>query len=213
MNNILKGTTIILLSALFVLIFLILLKSSNLDNLTGFAVHDISSKQSENSLTQNNLELNCAEFKENLLLSSEYNQQKNSTNYKTWYPKNNCTTIRESECFIKTLNVKARFLNLGEINEHGEGYIQISNPEGFICDQPKQGNYERYIAYENITGESQEIDNYCGNNKNPNSKCGVEFSENFEHLPECYGIKIHATKKFIVDTFEVNYKLCWRKYE
>lgn len=151
---------------------------------------------------------NCKEFKENILWSSDYSiDQKGSINYQTWYPKYNCTSLNVSDCFIKNLELKTRFLYFGEDNEQGEGFIQISNPDKSICENPKQGIYEKYLTYENLTGESEKIGQYCGDNKNPDAKCGIEISDNYPGNL-CYGIKAYADRHLIVDALEVKYVLC-----
>jgi len=151
---------------------------------------------------------NCEEFKEDILWSSGYsNEQKGSINYQTWYPKYNCKFLNVSNCIIESLELETRFLYVGEDDKQGEGFIQISNIDKSICENPEQGIYEKYLAYETLIGESQKIGQYCGDNKNLNKKCGVEKSDNYlGNL--CYGIRVYADRQFIVDAFEVKYKIC-----
>ena len=151
---------------------------------------------------------NCDEFKESIVWSSEYsNKQESSINYQTWYPKYNCKSLNVSNCIIESLELETRFLYVGEDNERGEGFIQISNPDKSICENPEQGVYERYLAYETLTGESQKTGEYCGDNKNLDKKCGVEKSYNYPG-DSCYGIKINVNNHFIADVLEVRYRLC-----
>lgn len=153
----------------------------------------------------------CEEFTEQVFWSSNYsNNPEGSTNYQTWYPKHNCTEIGEN-CFLGTLEIKTRFLYFGEKNKQGEGYIQISNPDSSICNNPEKGDYSRYLAYEILRGESKKLEQYCGNNKNPNARCGVELTDEFEDPLTCYGIKAYADQYFIVDAFEIKYTLCWEE--
>jgi len=110
--------------------------------------------------------------------------------------------------------LETRFLYFGENNQQGQGYVQISNPSPNqeACDNPEQGTYENYLAYETLYGEGQAKGKYCGNNKNPNSKCGIEITDNYSGNL-CYGIKAYSDKNFIVDTFEIKYNLCWEQDE
>jgi len=154
---------------------------------------------------------NCEEFEENVVWSSEYsNKQENSINYRAWYPKYNCKTLNSSNCIIESLDLETRFLYVGEDNEQGKGFVQISNPDKSICENPEKGVYERYLAYETLIGESEKTGQYCGDNKNSDVKCGVEKSDNYSGNL-CYGIKIEVDKKFIVDVLEAKYRLCKKR--
>lgn len=173
-------------------------------------------KIEENGTAVENLsgEIKCLQFNESLLFSSNYSiSPQGSTNYQTWYPENNCATLNVSGCFIGELDVKTRFFSFEDSNQQGEGYVQIANQEGFVCDEPEQGTYENYIAYESLRGEDKRLDRYCGNNKNPNAKCAIDASEVTGYTPTCIGMKAHATKNFLVDVIEAEYSICWREDE
>ncbi len=152
--------------------------------------------------------ISCKEFTENVLWSSNYsNNDLGSTNYQTWHLKNNCTSAEIDNCFIGSVHIKTRFVYMGENNQQGSGYIQISEPNQTICENPQNGNYQNYLAYETLIGEERKFGEYCGNNKNSDEKCGVDYSDRTA-FSNCYGIKSHADKNFLVDAFEVNYTLC-----
>ena len=146
----------------------------------------------------------CNESTESIFWSSGYSNDKSPVNYQTWHPNESC-----NDCFIGSLEIETRFLYFGENNQQGEGYVQISNLDKPDCNNPELGIYEKYLAYESLRGESQRNGRYCGNNKNPNSKCGIEITDNYSGS-SCYGIKSYADPHFIVDVFEIKYKLCWK---
>ena len=153
--------------------------------------------------------LECYEFTEDILWTSDFTFETNgSTNYQTWNLKYNCLDINSSNCFIGNLELQTRFLYFGDSNQNGEGYIQISNPDESICSNPENGIYEKYLAYETLKGDERKLGQYCGNNKNQDSKCGVDFENSQSYNKNCYGIKAHADPQFIVDAFEVKYHLC-----
>lgn len=155
--------------------------------------------------------ISCEEFKERILWSSGYsNDLEGSVNYQTWEPQHDCAEIGKPNCFLGNVEVKTRFLYFGENNNPREGYIQISDPDESICGNPEQGTYSKYLAYEKLRGESQnlKLKQHCGNNRNPNGKCGIDLTESFENPVECYGIKSWADAHLIVDAFEVKYTLC-----
>ncbi len=159
-------------------------------------------------------EVNCKEFKEQILWSSGYSKNKEgSTNYKLWTPKVDCTETGFKDCFIGNVELKTRFVSLGENDELGEGYVQISEPDESVCKNPEKGTYLKYLAYDALSGESQKIGLYCGSNKNPDEKCGIDFSNKFKNKLMCYGIKSHATKDFLVDVIEIKYVMCGEKNE
>ena len=151
----------------------------------------------------------CEEFKEQILWSSGYsNNEKGSTTYQTWIPQHGCFGLNVSDCFLGDVEIKTRFLYFGDNNQQGEGYIQISDPDESICDAPEQGTYSKYLAYKNLQGESQKLEQHCGSNKNPAGKCAIDFTESFDNTAGCYGIKSSADKHFIVDAFEIKYTQC-----
>ncbi len=145
--------------------------------------------------------LNCETFKDNVFWSSGYSNSQGSVNYGVWHPEKTC-----ENCFVADVEIETRFLAFEEENKNAEGYVQISNPEPSICNNPETGTYEKYLAYETLRGESQKKGLYCGNNKNPNSNCGIEFDTNYNE--ECYGIKSYADPKMILDTFQIKYSIC-----
>ncbi|MEX0932734.1 MAG: hypothetical protein WDZ77_01395 [Candidatus Pacearchaeota archaeon] len=150
--------------------------------------------------------LNCETFKETLLWSSGYSNSQGSLNYTSWWPNKTC-----ENCFIANVEIETRFLSFEDANRNAEGYVQISNPEQSICNNPETGTYEKYLAYETLRGESQKKGQYCGNNKNQNSTCGIEF--NTDYSLECYGIKSYADPKMILDTFKIKYSICGGHHE
>ena len=153
--------------------------------------------------------VSCEEFKEQILFSSGYsNNEEGSINYQTWIPQHVCSEINVSDCFLGGVEIKTRFLYFGDNNQQGEGFIQISDPDESICDAPEQGTYSKYLAYESFHGESQKLEQHCGDNKNPTGKCAIDLTEGFDNTAGCYGIKSSADKHFIVDAFEVKYTLC-----
>ena len=153
--------------------------------------------------------ISCEEFKEQILWSSGYsNNEEGSTTYQTWTPKHGCSELNVSGCFLGNVEIKTRFLYFGENNQQGEGFIQISDPDESICGAPEQGNYSKYLAYESFHGESQKLEQHCGDNKNPTGRCAIDLTDGFDNTVGCYGIKSSADKHFIVDAFEVKYTLC-----
>ncbi len=147
--------------------------------------------------------LNCQEFNENILWSSGYSQEQGgSIKYYSWYPNKTC-----DNCVLADIEVKARFLYPIPIETmvEGEGYIQISNPNESQCNNPEQGVYLKYLAYESLKEGDVKLDNYC--DKNPNRKCEEEITGNYGGA-SCYGIKTHASQYSIVDVFEIKYKWC-----
>lgn len=157
----------------------------------------------------------CKEFKEQVLWSSGYSLLENgSTNYQTWYLEFNCANVNQSNCFMGNIDIKTRFVYT-DLDEEGiaeEGYVQISEPDESICDNPEQGSYSKYIAYEELTGEDVKLDLHCGDNKNQDSRCGVEISD-FYNSVNCFGVKTHGAQYLLVDVFEVEYDLCWDSSE
>ena len=155
----------------------------------------------------------CKEFEENVLWTGKYtNKQQGATNYQIWHPKHNCSELNTSNCFLKNAAVKARFLYFGDTNELGEGYIQISEPDESICDNPEKGNYFQYLAYETLKGENESFDQYCGKNKKAREKekCDIGIPE-YKNYAACYGIKSYGSQHMIVDAFEIRYDLCMKE--
>lgn len=153
----------------------------------------------------------CQNFTEQVLWSSNYtNDPKGSTNYQTWYPKNNCTSINATDCFLGNIELETRFLYLDDGNKNAQGYVQIAQPNESICNNSQQGIYTRYLSYETVKGESgvnKKLGDYCGDNKNPNSECGIDFSYAYPFYG-CYGIKAYADQYMLVDALKINYTLC-----
>jgi len=151
------------------------------------------------------LNLICEEFTEEVIWSSGYSQKsKGSTNYLTWYPKYNCSEMGTSNCFIENIEIKTRFLSFGEENQETKGYVQISEPDKSICNDPKKAEYLQYLADESFIGEEQKNKNYCGKKEN----CEIKNFENQKYI-DCYGIKIYGSQYVITDIFEINYNLCY----
>jgi hypothetical protein len=178
-----------------IVIILFILFFSVRFSLTGFAISE--------------KEFSCKEFQEDVLWISNYtNSPEGSTNYLTWYPVHNCTELNVSNCRLENVYVETRFLYFGDGNEKGEGYIQISNQDESICENPSKGIYSKYLAYDTIIGEGKKFGEYCGDNKNSNSKCGIQIADNYNL--NCYGIKSYGSQYMLVDAFKVKYNLCWK---
>ena len=148
----------------------------------------------------------CKEFKEQVIWSSGYSFLSNgSTNYQTWYPKNSCEELNASSCIIRDIALQTRFISSDspETKIIGEGYIQISEPDESICNNPSQGSYFRYLAYETTREEEKKMTYNCKKNKD----CEEEKANSLEYK-NCYGIKLYGDQYLIVDAFYVNYNLC-----
>lgn len=155
---------------------------------------------------------NCQNFTENILWSSDYNNQpQGSTKYHTWQINHTCEEINQSTCILNNVEIKTRFIYISpeETLNTGQGYVQISNPDPSICNTPEQGTYLNYLAFETLKEDEIKLNNYCGRNKNPGSKCALESVENYKSEVLCYGIKTYASQSSIVDVFEIKYDLCW----
>ena len=146
----------------------------------------------------------CKNFTEQVFWSSGYGQNpQGSIEYHTWYPNiTDCTS-----CILKDIEIKTRFIYTAgdETTTERESYVQISNPDDSIFNNPKQGTYSQYLAYENMKKEEIKLKNYCG--KNSNIKCEEESTGDYGNA-FCYGIKIHAPQYSIIDVFEIKYKWC-----
>ena len=155
----------------------------------------------------------CKEFEEDVLWSSKYtHNEMGATKYQTWKMKANCMELGKGKCFLKALYVNSRtmYLSPNEANSIGEGYVQISDPNEAICDNPENGVYTRYLLYETIDENDGEKSGWsCGKNKNPGGVCGIEINTGIKEDAGCYGIKVHASKYFLIDVIQVKYKLCW----
>lgn len=155
----------------------------------------------------------CEEFMDSVLFSSGYSlSQKGSTEYQAWHPEHNCTELNVSDCFLGSINIQTRFISMDSPDSevYGEGYVQISEPDESICDNPKKGTYSRYLAYESLTDEDKKGSKYCGENKNRDGKCGVELFDNYDYA-NCYGVKTYGSQYLITDVFDVTYTLCFEK--
>lgn len=162
--------------------------------------------------TMENIE--CESFEERILWSSDYAYHpEGSTKYQTWYPKHNCTEVRGKNCFLSHVEIETRFLYSGEDDEETEGYVQISNPDESICENPEQGTYSQYLAHEDLHGQIVQTDWHCGDNKNPEKECDSGLFDEFGQVAPCYGIKAFSGQKGIVDVFRIKYALCWRENE
>jgi len=161
----------------------------------------------------------CKEFKDNLLLWSSGYTTKNegSTNYDTWEIGISCEEAGGYGCLLHNITLNTRFIytnpnntnSTGESNSIGEGYVQISDPDETICNNPEQATYSKYLAYDTPKEGEKEWKGYCGKNKNLGSKCGVEISDNYDDNVICYGIKTYASQYSIVDVVEIKYEWCW----
>ncbi|MFH1711276.1 MAG: hypothetical protein ABH840_03120 [Nanoarchaeota archaeon] len=185
--------------------YLAIVSVGNLSNQISFYFDDLQEALDENMI--------CKEFEDYVLWTSGYSQKsKGSEKYQTWHPKHNCTEFNVSNCFLENMDVKTRFLYFGDDNEQGEGYIQISEPDESICNNPEKGNYLQYLAYETLRGENKSFDQYCGKNKKTKEKekCNTGIS-NYKNYTGCYGIKAYGSQYMLVDVLEIRYDLCWEK--
>lgn len=153
----------------------------------------------ENNVTQEIVQKesleNCESFSENVLWSSGYSKDESSINHHAWNLNETC-----SNCFITNIELKTRFLSSANETQQKEGYVQISNPsqENF-CENPEQGTYEKYLAYDTLKGESKRLGFYKQGNQT------LDFNSE-----GCYGIKLYADQNFLVDVFGIKYDLCTR---
>ena len=165
---------------------------------------------------------NCKEFEENILWSSGFSHDnKGSINYQIWTPKFTCEEAEGQNCFLQDVSVSSRtiYISTDDKEINGKSYIQISNPDESICDNPENGVYSTYLAYESIKGvEGQKKAWYCGYDKEESedlikskSKCGIKLGSQFVSDGGCYGIKAYASQNSIIDVVKVQYKLCWDK--
>lgn len=181
--------------------YLVLASSGNLSAETGFYF---------SNTTLINLD-GCMEFKENIMWSSRYsNKPQGSTTYQTWEPEHNCAEVNVSNCFLENIEIKTRFLYFGEDSEIGEGYVQISESDKSICDEPEKGNYLQHLSYEKLKGESRSFEQYCGKSKKTKEKCESEILS-YKNYEKCYGIKAYGSQYMLVDVFEIKYHLCREK--
>jgi hypothetical protein len=159
----------------------------------------------------------CQDFEENILWSSSFsNNETGSTFYQTWNLEHNCDEAEGPNCFLKNVSIKTRSLDFfrlyHETDVAGEGYFQISNPDESICDNPQNGIYSRYLAYESSTEfDGKKLDWGCGKNVNNGTQCGVEIPNSFNDQAKCYGIKGYGSQNFVIDAFKVHYTLCWEE--
>ncbi len=157
----------------------------------------------------------CKEFYDNVLWTSRYSRSlEGSENYQTWKIENNCPEAKRTSCFLQniSLNTRVLYVNPSETEANGKGYVQISNPDEAICNNPERGVYSKYLVYEEINGsEGQTNSWYCGEEKEETSKCGIKLSEKFNEQTSCYGIKAHASQYLIVDVIQIKYSWCWEK--
>ena len=160
----------------------------------------------------------CKDFQDSVLWSSSYSLlPEGSTKYQTWRIGTNCSEAGGHNCFLQNINITARSIYMGysdldgnyDPNVSGEGYVQISDPDELVCDNPESGIYSRYIAFETVKGEGKKIGQYCGKNKNPNARCAFDIAKKYDDNVNCYGIKAHASQYFLVDVFKVKYTWCW----
>jgi len=155
----------------------------------------------------------CMKFKENVLWSSGYSsKQEGSVEYYSWQPNHTCEEIHGFGCVLINIEVKSRVITSAqeEIDFTGEGFVQISEPNELICNNPEQGFYERYLFYETSKDGEDKLNIQCGKSKNPDEKCAVEIVGNYSGELSCYGIKTQASRYSIVDVFEIKYDLCRR---
>jgi hypothetical protein len=153
---------------------------------------------------------NCEEFEENVLWTSGYSlSSSGSTNYQAWHLNHTCEEINSTDCFIKDIEIKTRFISVNspDANNIGEGYVQISNPNGYPCDNNKEKIYSNYLVYEKLNSEETKLNQYCGNDNGKNKKCDTETPNTYNYA-NCYGIKVHASQYSLVDVFTVSYYLC-----
>lgn len=143
----------------------------------------------------------CKEFEENILWTSGYSSsQESSVNYQTWIPAANCTEAGGENCFLRGIKVDGRIIYLNPFDENinGETYVQISDPDELICNDPKKGKYSENLFYKQIKNfESEGIINLTSE-----SELNSKFNSN------CYGIKVYSSPYILTDVFKVKYELC-----
>ena len=158
----------------------------------------------------------CKEFTDNVLFSSGYTyKKKGSTNYETWEIQTNCAEAGGYDCSLHNINTKSRVLYVSPDDDDftGEGYVQISELDNSACNAPENKEYSKYIAYDTPKEEDdKKWENYCGKNKNQDSKCDIESSDYYEESM-CYGIKTYASQYSLVDVVEIKYTWCWKPGE
>ena len=161
--------------------------------------------------TLNVTNLICKEFNESVLWLGKYSTKPQGfTEYYTWFPKHNCTELGETTCIIKDVEIKSRLLypDKEKVSSEGEDYVQISEPDESICDNPEQGIYEKYLAYESVKDSKNKWDEYCGDNKNLAAKCSEKTGDLQSEFVSCFGVKTYASQYSIVDVVEIKYSLC-----
>jgi len=155
---------------------------------------------------------NCVAFSESVFWSSGYtSKKKGSTEYYGWKPSYNCSEINQSRCILNNLEVKSRVITNAQEERGfvGEGFVQISEPDELICDNPEQGQYQKYLSYESVRDGEDKLDRHCGRNKNSDAKCAIEIVDGNINEVSCYGMKVQASQYSITDVFEIKYELCW----
>jgi hypothetical protein len=211
MKKIIKNKMILLgvlmLVAAFILIFLIFLK-----------INPARDGAKERGIGESFLDLGnttCKEFGDNILWTSGYsNTRKGSENYQTWIPETNCTEAGGQNCLLQNISINSRTIYLApngmEIN--GESYIQISNPDNSVCDNPEKGVYSIYLAHESLQGSEGQVEGwYCGKDKDSTSECRTKLTDKFTGNVKCYGIKVWASQDVLIDAFKIKYQWCWDK--
>ncbi len=154
----------------------------------------------------------CREFEEGVLWTSGYDSQKDSENYQTWIPKTSCAEAGGQNCLLQDLGVNSRTMYVATdgINADRESYVQISNLDNSVCDNPRRGIYSTYLAQESVEDSEGQLSGwYCGKEKDATSECRIRLNDEFTE--ECYGIKAFASQRTIIDVFKIKYKWCWDK--
>jgi len=135
--------------------------------------------------------LDCKEFQENVLWSSNYSYKADTFSNYQWIPKIKCSS---EDCFIKDIKTYFRALNFGE-NDNAIGFMELSN-----CNK----NNPKYAIYQKITTNRDANSAYywdCGKAQE-NNICDLDFKDN------CFSIKIWNEASVLIDVRKINYTLC-----
>jgi len=151
----------------------------------------------------------CREFEDYVIWTSGFSHSpEGSVKYQNWTIKTNCTQAGGQNCLLQDITLDTRIIYASVSDEltTGNSYIQISNPDKNICDNPENGEYSKFLTQESITNyEFQKRKEFCEKGEECEIKLDKKFTDNFD----CYGIKAYASQSMMIDAFKIRYKWCW----
>lgn len=152
--------------------------------------------------------IECAEFQDNYLWSSNYSLTEDSVSYHTWKIKNKCPS---DDCFMQKIESYARMIDYTD-DGTGYGYAQIASLSESNCENPSEASYSRYAAYQTIENNEDMVFVWdCGQVQSKNM-CSMKKADGYSDT-DCFSVKVFAKQFVLMDVIKVNYTWCWNEDE